>query len=113
MVKRPSTLFGAGVLSGFMGTVSGIGGPPVALLYQHESGRTLRATLPRYFLVGGAITMVTLVAVGKLGRAELLQAARAGAGNAHRPRRAPRGSPDTSTGALLGRSCWCCRPSPP
>jgi uncharacterized membrane protein YfcA len=74
VVKRPSTLFGAGVLSGFMGTVSGIGGPPVALLYQHESGPTLRATLPRYFLVGGAITMVTLVAVGKLGGSELLQA---------------------------------------
>src|SRR5262249_15446354 len=74
VVKRPSTLFGAGVLSGFMGTVSGIGGPPVALLYQHDSGPTLRATLPRYFLVGGAITMVTLVAVGKLGGSELLQA---------------------------------------
>jgi uncharacterized membrane protein YfcA len=74
VVKRPSTLFGAGVLSGFMGTVSGIGGPPVALLYQHESGPTLRATLPRYFLAGGAITIVTLATVGKLGREELLQA---------------------------------------
>ena len=74
VVKRPSTLFGAGVLSGFMGTVSGIGGPPVALLYQHESGRTLRATLPRYFLAGGAITIVTLAVVGRLGREELLQA---------------------------------------
>jgi len=72
--KRPATLFGAGVASGFMGTVSGIGGPPVALLYQHESGPTLRATLPRYFLFGGAITMVTLVVVGKLGRDELLEA---------------------------------------
>ncbi len=74
VVKRPSTLLVAGVLSGFMGTVSGIGGPPVALLYQHESGPTLRATLPRYFLAGGAITIVTLVVVGKLGREELLQA---------------------------------------
>jgi hypothetical protein len=72
--KLPSTLFGTGVLSGFMGTISGIGGPPVALLYQHDSGSTLRATLPRYFLVGGAITMVTLVAVGKLGREEVLLA---------------------------------------
>ena len=70
--KQPSTLFGAGIMSGFMGTISGIGGPPVALLYQHESGPTLRATLPRYFLVGGAITIVTLVAVGKLGADEWL-----------------------------------------
>ena len=45
VVRRPPTLFGAGVLSGFMGTVSGIGGPPVAILYQHDSGPTLRATL--------------------------------------------------------------------
>lgn len=72
--KRPSTLFGAGVLSGFMGTVSGIGGPPVALLYQHDTGPALRATLPRYFLAGGAITMVTLIAVGKLGGDELRRA---------------------------------------
>jgi uncharacterized membrane protein YfcA len=70
--KTARTLFGAGALSGFMGTVSGIGGPPVALLYQHDSGPTLRATLPRYFLAGGAITGVTLIAVGKLGREELL-----------------------------------------
>jgi hypothetical protein len=72
--KRPPTLLGAGFLSGFMGTVSGIGGPPVALLYQHDGGPVLRATLPRYFLVGGAITMVTLIAVGKLGGDELLRA---------------------------------------
>jgi uncharacterized membrane protein YfcA len=72
--KHPPTLLAAGLLSGFMGTVSGIGGPPVALLYQHEGGPVLRATLPRYFLVGGTITMVTLVAVGKLGGDELRRA---------------------------------------
>jgi uncharacterized membrane protein YfcA len=71
--KTPATLFGAGIASGFMGTVSGIGGPPVALLYQHEPGRVLRATLPRYFLVGGTITLATLVVVGKLGGSELLR----------------------------------------
>ncbi len=70
--KTSSTLFGAGMVSGFMGTISGIGGPPVALLYQHDSGPTLRATLPRYFLVGGAVTIVTLIVVGKLGRDEWL-----------------------------------------
>src|SRR3954471_19484830 len=74
VAKRPSTLFGAGVLSGFMGTVSGIGAPPIALLYQHASGPTLRATLPRYFLAGGAITLVTLILVGRLGADELLRA---------------------------------------
>ena len=39
----PYTLTGAGILSGFMGTVSSIGGPPIAMVYQHESGPRLRA----------------------------------------------------------------------
>jgi len=38
--RTDSNLVGAGVVSGFMGTVSGIGGPPIALVY-HTS-------LPRY-----------------------------------------------------------------
>ncbi len=75
VAKTPTTLLGAGIVSGFMGTISGIGGPPVALLYQHDRGPTLRATLPRYFLVGSAITLVTLVVVGRLGRDELVRAA--------------------------------------
>jgi uncharacterized membrane protein YfcA len=61
-----AALLGAGTVSGFMGTISGIGGPPVALVYQHEPAVVLRRTLPRYFLVGGAISAVTLIAVGHL-----------------------------------------------
>jgi len=70
--RTPRVLFGAGVVSGFMGTVSSIGGPPVALLYQHDGGPTLRATLPRYFFVGGVLGLIALVPVGRLGRFELL-----------------------------------------
>jgi uncharacterized membrane protein YfcA len=65
-------LLGAGAVSGFMGTISSIGGPPVALLYQHDGGPTLRATLPRYFFIGGVLGLAALVPVGKLGRTELL-----------------------------------------
>jgi uncharacterized membrane protein YfcA len=71
--RRPPTVFGAGVVSGFMGTVSGIGGPPVALLYQHDAGPTLRATFPRYFLISGVMALLVLVPVGKLGRTELVE----------------------------------------
>jgi uncharacterized membrane protein YfcA len=71
----PQTLGGAGVVSGFMGTVSSIGGPPVALLYQHADGPTLRATLPRYFLASGTIGLLVLLAVGRLGGDEWLAAA--------------------------------------
>ena len=68
---RRSTLVGAGVASGFMGTVSGIGGPPIALVYQRASGAALRATLARYFLVGTFVSIPTLVVVGVLGVREL------------------------------------------
>jgi uncharacterized membrane protein YfcA len=61
------TLAGAGVAAGFMGTISGIGGPPIALVYQRADGPTLRATLSRFFLVGGFISLAVLAASGKLG----------------------------------------------
>jgi uncharacterized membrane protein YfcA len=70
---RPTrrTLVGAGLASGFMGTVAGIGGPPIALVYQRAGGPTLRATLARYFLVGTFVSLPTLVVVGVLGLDEL------------------------------------------
>ncbi|MFO1435596.1 MAG: TSUP family transporter [Gammaproteobacteria bacterium] len=36
-------LIAAGMLSGFHGNTAAIGGPVLALLYQHETGKTLRA----------------------------------------------------------------------
>ncbi|MGH9137941.1 MAG: sulfite exporter TauE/SafE family protein [Acidimicrobiales bacterium] len=60
----PRTLAGAGVAAGFMGTISGIGGPPIALVYQRADAPTLRGTLARFFLAGGAISIATLAAVG-------------------------------------------------
>ena len=63
----PRTLFGAGVLSGFMGTASSIGGPPMALVYQHGPGDRLRATLAAYFVAGGVISLVALAVVGRFG----------------------------------------------
>jgi uncharacterized membrane protein YfcA len=70
--RTPQTLVGAGVVSGFMGTIAAIGGPPVALLYQHDRGQTLRATLPRYFLISGVLSLAALVPIGRLGRTELI-----------------------------------------
>jgi uncharacterized membrane protein YfcA len=49
-----------------MGTVSGIGGPPIALAYLGLDGPALRATLARYFLVGNLVAIPTLIVVGSL-----------------------------------------------
>lgn len=62
----PRTLVGAGAAAGFMGTISGIGGPPIALVYQRSSGPALRATLSRFFLVGSVVSLVVLAVSGRI-----------------------------------------------
>ena len=64
-------LFIAGFISGFMGTISSIGGPPVALIYQHASGSKLRGTLSAFFLVCASLALIGLYFAGKLGIHEL------------------------------------------
>ena len=66
LASTRGNLAGAGVTSGFMGTISGIGGPPIALAYLGLDGPALRATLARYFLVGNLVAIPTLIVVGSL-----------------------------------------------
>lgn len=66
------TTFTAGVLSGFMATISSIGGPPVALLYQGADGPRFRATLSGFFFVGVVFSLIALALVGRFGVRELL-----------------------------------------
>jgi len=66
----PRSLFGAGTISGFMGTTSSIGGPPLALVYQREAGPRLRGTLAAYFTFGILISLTGLHAIGRFGRPE-------------------------------------------
>ena len=68
----PGSAAAAGALSGFMATLSSIGGPPMALLYQQSSGARLRATLSGYFVVGTLISLAALAAVGRYRVAEIL-----------------------------------------
>jgi len=56
----------AGAMSGVSGYVSGIGGPPLALLYRDASGPTIRSTLGVLFAVGIVATVVTRGAVGQV-----------------------------------------------
>jgi uncharacterized membrane protein YfcA len=70
-VTRPN-IAGAGAVSGFMGTSIGIGGPPIALLYQHEPGVRFRSIVSRLLIYGAVISIVMLVAVGEFGTDELV-----------------------------------------
>lgn len=65
----------AGILSGFMSTTAGIGGPPIAMLYQRAGGPALRATLARFFLAAAAFSVVALVPAGRLGRGDVVAGA--------------------------------------
>jgi uncharacterized membrane protein YfcA len=62
----PATLSFAGVISGVSGTATSIGGPPIALVYQHDPGPRVRSTLGAYFLVGVVVSLAALAFAGQL-----------------------------------------------
>jgi uncharacterized membrane protein YfcA len=47
--------------------MSGVHGPPIALLLQHQPPDRLRATLCAFFAVGGLISLLALASAGLLG----------------------------------------------
>lgn len=61
----------AGIVSGLTGTAAGIGGPPLALLYQHQRGPTMRSTLAASFLFGTLLSIATLAFAGEAGGEQL------------------------------------------
>lgn len=63
---RRTTLVAAGVVSGFTGTTTSVGGPPVAILYQHREPTQIRSTLAVYFVLGGALSIGGLALGGQL-----------------------------------------------
>jgi uncharacterized protein len=67
----PAVLFTAGTASGFMATAAALGGPPVALVYQRESGVRLRGTLAAYFIVGTVFSLIALAWAGRFGPQEI------------------------------------------
>lgn len=70
--RTPGLLSVAGLVSGMMGTTAALGGPAVAILYQHERGPMVRSTLATYFLAGAFMSLGALYFIGRLGRAELV-----------------------------------------
>lgn len=72
---RPGSLLLAGLASGAGGTAAGIGGPPIALLYQHTTGPRVRGTLGTYFVLGSVTSIAALAAAGQVTGATLVSAA--------------------------------------
>lgn len=71
LAVNATSMLGAGALSGFMGTMTAIGGPPMALLLQGESGARLRGMLSGFFVFGTVISIASLAVVGRFGLPEL------------------------------------------
>jgi len=56
----------AGFFSGFMGTSSGIGGPPMAILLQHQDANKFRGNLAAFFLFSSMISLLVQLVMGYL-----------------------------------------------
>jgi uncharacterized protein len=64
-------LLAAGAVTGVTETATGIGGPPLALVYQHRSAPVLRSTVAVCFLVGEVLSLALLAVTGKVDARQL------------------------------------------
>lgn len=69
-----SALLAAGAVTGVTETATGVGGPPLALVYQHNPPPVLRSTVAVCFLVGEIASLGILLAAGKMHADQLLAA---------------------------------------
>lgn len=72
VAPAPTSLLGAGALSGFMSTTVSSGGPAIALLYQKETGGRVRGTLSAFFMAGTAMSLAGLYFIHRFGVRELV-----------------------------------------
>ncbi|HYN34056.1 MAG TPA: sulfite exporter TauE/SafE family protein [Ilumatobacteraceae bacterium] len=61
------SLMVAGLASGFAATTTGVGGPPMALTYQHSDPATMRSTISAFFLFGALMSVAALALAGEVG----------------------------------------------
>lgn len=64
----------AGLVTGVTETATGIGGPPLALVYQHHAPPIVRSTIALCFLVGELVSLATLMATGRIESTQLVAA---------------------------------------
>ncbi len=73
--RNDANLVGAGVVSGTFAMAVSIGGPPLALLYQHAKGPEIRSTVSFVFAAGIPITLIGLILGGHLDTAGFITGA--------------------------------------
>jgi uncharacterized membrane protein YfcA len=61
----------AGVVTGVTETSTGVGGPPLALVYQHQPAPVLRSTVSLCFVIGEVLSLGLLAANGQVRAAQL------------------------------------------
>ena len=72
---RPVSLFLAGLTGGIMGTLTAVGAPPMALLYQHEEAKRSAAMQNTFFAFGMVVSLASLAVAGLIGWRHLVFAA--------------------------------------
>ena len=68
-------LMAMSLLSGFMGTVTSVGAPPLAVLYAGQPAQTSRATLSAFFAFGAIVSLAAQFGAGLAGKPELIHGA--------------------------------------
>lgn len=68
----PALLSAGALVSGISGTATSVGGPPMALVYQHQRPSMIRCTMAVYFLIGSIVSLGSLLLVGKLSAHQVL-----------------------------------------
>ena len=63
----------SGLFTGVTETATGIGGPPLAMVFQHSPVSTLRASVALSFLIGEVISLGVLAASGRMPLSPLMQ----------------------------------------
>lgn len=64
----------AGLVTGVTETATGIGGPPLALVYQHHPPKVMRSTIALCFLIGEIISLASIWYAGLAKMAQLTAA---------------------------------------
>lgn len=69
----PTALRGGGFSVGLMGTISGIHGPPLVLLYHNEAIEKTRASIALIFLMANTLSLIGLTSVGQFTEPDALR----------------------------------------